>query len=70
MTRTGEQVTATAAPRWTAADDPATGRGSVGVRLPGDLVDALRSAGAGMPALLSAAHARVLATVAAEREIC
>ncbi|WP_089156221.1 non-ribosomal peptide synthetase [Micromonospora sp. NBS 11-29] len=70
MTNTGEQVTATAAPRWTAAGDTATGRGSVGVRLPDDLLDALRAAGPEMPALLSAAYARVLATVAAEREIC
>ncbi|MGP3969979.1 amino acid adenylation domain-containing protein [Streptomyces sp. 6N223] len=68
----------TGVPRWIAdpppgPDAPAEHTGVHGVRLPAELARAVRRAarelGTTLPALLLAAHARVLATVAAEREL-
>ncbi|AGZ41976.1 non-ribosomal peptide synthetase [Actinoplanes friuliensis] len=63
------ELTGTAAPRWTGAGNTATGPGLQRVRLPDDLVRALRSSGADLASVLLAVHARVLATVTAEHEV-
>ncbi|WP_037972706.1 non-ribosomal peptide synthetase [Streptosporangium amethystogenes] len=60
-------------PYWTAPSGGESGTGEHRVRLPAELTGALENTakdlGATPPALLIAAHARVLATVAAEREL-
>ncbi|WP_190140020.1 amino acid adenylation domain-containing protein, partial [Streptomyces longispororuber] len=64
---------ATRIPRWTAPAGGGTGTGTHTARLPADVASALertaRDLGATLPALLIAAHARVLATLTNERDL-
>ncbi|MFE0552183.1 amino acid adenylation domain-containing protein [Streptomyces pilosus] len=74
MTEHANNQAFTRVPRWTAPSAREEGTGVHGTRLPEhltrDLEDRAVHLGAGLPALLTAAHARVLATVAAERDLC
>ncbi|MEU7041024.1 amino acid adenylation domain-containing protein [Streptomyces varsoviensis] len=74
MTRNASRrVPPTRAPRWTERATDAHGTGAHRARIPEDLAAGLRGTaarlGADLAALLLAAHARVLATVTAEREL-
>ena len=73
MTEHANNQAFTRVPRWTAPSAREEGTGVHGTRLPESLTRALegRAAelGTGLPALLTAAHARVLATVTAERDL-
>jgi amino acid adenylation domain-containing protein len=69
MTSAEKQAVGTTAPRWTEPGDRSRGLGRHSVRLPDELVHALREVGPPLWATLSAAHARVMATVTAEGEL-
>jgi amino acid adenylation domain-containing protein len=73
MTEHANNQAFTRVPRWTVPSAREEGTGVHGTRLPESLTRALegRAAelGTGLPALLTAAHARVLATVTAERDL-
>jgi amino acid adenylation domain-containing protein len=69
MTSTNKQAVGTAAPRWTEVGDRSRGFGRCSVQLPADLLDELRRAGRPLWTTLFAAHAGVMATVAAESEL-
>jgi amino acid adenylation domain-containing protein len=70
MTSAVKHKVGTTAPRWTRAADRSRGSGRYQTRLPDDLVAALRRIDTPLWAVLFAAHARVVATVVAERELC
>ncbi|MFJ3128594.1 amino acid adenylation domain-containing protein [Streptomyces sp. NPDC086993] len=73
MTDDTKKQAFTKIPRWTAPSGGGQGTGTHRTRLPTGLADALEHTatglGATLAALLTAAHARVLATVAAERDL-